>query len=478
MLYTKKKPPDWLKNLPKGAIGIGVEVFNNVFGDTKDEDRARRAAWAAIEAKYKKGEDGEWRAKEAMTGAERSHPIRFRAARQVDEQGLVWEAILIAPGLSSGYPRFYWTDEVLSAAAGVFQGVDINAYELTADFFTHLPIPNLEILDDVKRYLVAKKVGWVEKTWWAESEGIKATIRFFKEAAWLPKMIQQGMNQGNSEVLGLSIDARIQGMEVVVDDFSVVWVTKIVSASSVDVVTYPAAGGKFIRAVAGLGKNHKGKETIMDREELLKLIEESRPELLEGKDRAALSDDEIKSLARMAMEKPKTDDGGDKKGPVKDPADGGDNGDGTKDQRAAQAAQPKPVTQEDINKAIKDATGAQEKRAACGRMLDEALSADDKLPPNMAKRIRKQFEGKVFTREELDAGIKNEKEYLAAMSGPSLDLGDQTRINVGYRSLDKAQMAVDRMFGLSRDDMVMCARLDRLDHKPFFEDMRAAQDYD
>ena len=54
---TVDSPPDWLKNLPKGAIRIGVEVFNKTLKDTGDEDAARKASWGAIKTKYKKKGD-------------------------------------------------------------------------------------------------------------------------------------------------------------------------------------------------------------------------------------------------------------------------------------------------------------------------------------------------------------------------------------------------------------------------------------
>lgn len=466
MPYTIKKPPDWLKKLPKGAIRIGVDVFNAVLKESKDEEKARKAAWSAIKAKYEKKEDGKWSARANIDGTERAETIRFRAARQTDERGLVWEVVLIEPGLASGYPRFYWPEELLAESESVFEGVDLNAYELTADFFSHLPIPNIDMMEDVKRYLTAKKVGWVEKAWWEDNVGIKATIHILPEQASVMRIIQQGIDQGKDDVLGLSIDTRVKGFEVIVEDWTVIWVTKIVSCSSVDVVTHPAAGGKFLRAVSGL-QNKEVKN--MDREKFLKMIGEVRPDLLEGKDRAALSDDEILELARMAMEKQTTEDGGQRAEDGGQRTESGDN-----DTRAAQG-----VTLEQMGEAIKKATKEQEMRAACGRMLDTELLASD-LPELAQKRVRKDLEGKVFEKEALTAAIKEEKDYLAGMatSGMSgLDLGDQTRVSVGIGTIQRAQMAVDRLLGITKKDVETFAKLTRLNNQPFFEDMRAAQDY-
>lgn len=467
MPYSVKSPPDWLKNMPAGAVKIGVEVFNSVHKETGDEDKARKASWAAIKARYEKGEDGKWHPKKAAQGAERSRTLRFQAARMADESGLVWEAVIIAPGLSDSWPRFYWSEEVLEAAVDVFSGVDINAYELTADFFTHLPIPDLGALENVKRFLAAKKVGWIEKAWYEPGAGVKATIRFLAEQAWLPRMLADGADHGNPDVLGLSIDARVKGVDIAVDDMTVVWVTSIVSCSSVDVVTHPAAGGKFLRAVAALNTN--AKEIVMDREKLLKAIEQAAPDLLKKVDRAALSDDEIVKLCQQAGIDPQT---GEKK-PAAEPQPA--------------PADPKPAPQPDpAQPARQDRSGIltldqvqkliekSDQRAACGRILDSVLGKSG-LPEPAAARVRERFEGQIFEKQALEAAVKTEKDYLAAMNAPGFDVGDQTRINVGLNTLQRAQMAVDRMFGLSPEQIKELAGLTRLDGKPFFEDVRSAQ---
>jgi len=458
MVLDLTNPPTWLKDMPRPAVRIAVEVFNALAAVGRDEEQARQAAMSAVALSFVKLADGTWEARTA-TGTDRQQTIGFRAAKKLDEKGLVWEAVLIAPGLSLGHPRFYWSDELLEASVGVFAGVDINAYELTADFFTHLPIPDVGLLEDVKRYLTAKKVGWVEKTWWEPGVGIKAIINFLPEQAEIPRILNQGMERGNNEVLGLSIDTRIQGMEVVVDEWTVIWVNKVISCSSVDVVTHPAAGGKFIRAVAGL----QTKEEKMDREKLLTMIGELRPDLLKGKDQAALKDDEVLDLARMAMTPEKKDP--EKKDPQeKDPDNGG--------QRAAQG-----ITSEEMAKAIGEATKSLEQRAACGRLLDKTLEDSD-LPAPARQRIQTHFADKIFTPEELTAEMKGEKDYLASMSVHGLmEVGDQTRFTGGLGTRDKIEMAVDQLFELTADDYKELGELKRLDGQPFFDNMRAAQDY-
>lgn len=450
------KLPEWIEKLSGASLSTATAVYQAVMATCDDAARALKAAQDVVALCFDKG-SGQF----AVTGTPKDaqRMIRFQAARQADASGLVWEAVIIAPGISNSWPRFYWSEEVLEAAVAVFDGVDINAYELTADFFTHLPIPDINLLENVKRFLAAKKVGWVEKAWYEPGAGIKAKIRFLNEQRWLPDMLADAMAHGKEDVLGLSIDSRIKGFDVVVDEFTVIWVTQIVSCSSVDVVTYPAAGGKFIRAVAGLYQQPK--EDVMNwKEKLLAMIGKANPALLEGKDRAAMSDEEVVQLAQMAMEKPATI-----------PAD---------DTRAAQGMTPEQVEKkikDDIGAALSEFGKETEQRAACSRLLESQLSSS-KLPALTQARLATRFENRVFAKEELETAIKDEKEYLAAMSGPpAFDIGDQSRLVAGLNTLGKIQIAMDRSFGLTQEDMQGFARMERLDHKPFFGDLRAAQDF-
>ena len=75
--------PDAIKNLPVGAQRIWVRVFNSVHADTKDEDKARIAAWSAVKNKYEKVNDT-WR-KKAM-----SERI-FRFVDAIDKNELQFE---------------------------------------------------------------------------------------------------------------------------------------------------------------------------------------------------------------------------------------------------------------------------------------------------------------------------------------------------------------------------------------------------
>jgi cation transport regulator len=53
--------PESVKNhLPKGAQEIYKEAFNSAEDQYREEERAHRVAWSAVEQKYEKNEKGNW----------------------------------------------------------------------------------------------------------------------------------------------------------------------------------------------------------------------------------------------------------------------------------------------------------------------------------------------------------------------------------------------------------------------------------
>lgn len=463
---TMDNPPDWLKGLPEAAVRLGIEVFNAAMDCGLDEEQGLRAAKEAIGERYALLDDGSYApkgpgSKMGLSGA----LMRFRASKPLDDAGEKWEAVLIAPGLSSGPDRYYWPEELLSASMDKFSGTDINAYELAPDYFSHIRLP-YGSPEDVKRYLTAQKVGQVNRAWYENGRGVMAEIQFLPNGKWVPESIRSGMASGSGDVLGLSVDTRIQGIRVRAGNMGdIIYVTEIRSCSSVDIVTRPAAGGRFERAVADAQRadaqrsDAQRKEEILNREALLKSIEKKRPDLLEGKDRAAMSEDDIMALMDQAMGTSNAEHG----------TSNVENG------RAVQDAGPgvKPVTADDLKAAMEKV----ERRAMCGRVLDARL-ADCGLPALAVKRIRDRYDNRIFEASDLDAAVKSEKDYLAAMDVPGLDIGNQARTQSGPGMLDKIGMALDRMFGISPEDRAGMAKMMRLDNTLVFPDLRAAQSED
>ncbi len=356
---------------------------------------------------------------------------RIGMAKNVE--GTEWDVTICNPGHT--LTGWYITDDIIRAVAeeGIFEGVDVNLFELPGRA-GHLPEP----LFDIKQLLVRNKVGWIDKVRAVTGEGLKGILHFVDSAKWLGKNLLAAMENGE-RVYGLSFDCPVRATQEVIDGKTVLKIVKFFSADSVDIVTRAAAGGKFNRAVAS-APAHTFEEDQM-RDYMISLIREKRPDLLQGRDATTLTDQDIQGLARMAME-PK----------AADSAGGGDNG----------------------NFATKDDF----RLFRCGTLLSDKLAESD-LPAFAKKRVREQFDGRIFEPAELDTAIGAEKDYIAQMSAPAEGNGVAAgpSIRVGIDSLQKAQMGLDRLFGFRGEQMQQFARMERLDHEPKFMDMRSVQDF-
>lgn len=356
--------------------------------------------------------------------------VQMGAAK--NPEGTEWEVTICEPGFTKN--GWYNADDVLQAAAdeGLFENVDVNLYEFKKGA-SHLP----PALFDIKKLLVKNKVGWIDGVKHVAGEGLKGVLHFVESAKWLGKNMLSAMQDGK-KIYGLSYDAVVRAAKDTIDGKKVFKTIKFKAADSVDIVTRPAAGGKFNRAVASMPAHSE--EEIM-KKKLWDLINDKRPDLLEGKVFDDVSDEDVEALARMAMET--------------------DQGSGGGDQNA-----PAAVTKEDLN------------IFRCGMDLEKKLSGSD-LPDYFQKGIREKFEGKAFEMADLDTAIGEAKDVLAKMAEPPEGEpipGSDIRVGIG--TIEKVQMAVDRMFGLTKEDMVELARMERLDYQPFFEDMRSVQDYE
>ena len=228
-----------------------------------------------------------------------------RMDKALNPEGTAWDVTVCEPGFTKN--GWYHPEEVLRAGASMFEGVDVNIYELPKGA-THIP----DSLFDVKRLLIKNKAGWLENVRCVAGGSIRAVLRFLDSYKWVGKNLLAAMDQG-TRAYGLSYDAPARAARAVVEGRSVIKLLKFHSIDSVDIVTRPAAGGKFNRAVAAQ------KEAVMDKQQLWDLISKARPDLLKGKEVDSVSDEEITELARMAME------------PVADPG-GGNGGGGQPDQ--------------------------------------------------------------------------------------------------------------------------------------------------
>ncbi|HCU69855.1 MAG TPA: hypothetical protein DGF30_11715 [Desulfomicrobium sp.] len=403
------------------------EVYPSYIVASKD-GQYFRLAWSMMDGKVTLGEEMTpvervWvEVRSAQAEPEEGVDLLMRLGSARDPEGMSWEVLIAEPGFTRN--GWYLPETVLRGSAGLFENVDVNLFELPQGV-THVPA---EIFD-IKSFLVKNKCGWIDGVRYAAGEGLKGTLHFLEESKWLGKNLLAAQQSGRS-IYGLSYDCAVRAAQDTVAGKSVMVMSEIKKADSVDIVSRPAAGGKFLRAVASVPAHTNHEEAAM-KEKLWKIISEKRPDLLQGKTLEGTPDAEVETLARMAM---------DPNPPATPPSD-------------------------------------EVKILRCEMAVKDAL-AESGLPDLSRERIRKQFAGRVFETEELTRAIADEKDYLAKIAAPAAPAPiPGSGISAGIDSFDKATMAVDRMFGLTRDNVVALSRMDRLDHRPVFEDLRAVADF-
>jgi uncharacterized protein (DUF1778 family) len=367
-----------------------------------------------------------------------SWELVMRLGQALDPEGSVWDVTICESGFTKN--GWYHPEEVLREGAAMFEGATVNLYELPQGA-THVP----DALFDVKSLLAKNKVGWLDGARYVAGEGIKGVLHFLDSAKWMGKNIVDAMSKG-MQIYGLSYDCAVRATKDVVEGRPVFKLAKFLSVDSVDIVTRPAAGGRFNRAMASMPAQKQEDDM---KKKLFDLVQEKRPDLLTGKEFDKLSDAEVEGLAKMAMESVKPE---------------------------------KKADPDTSHLATKDELSAVREGQAIFRsgMALERKLADSGLPELARAKVRKPFDGKVFEDADLDKAIVDEKEYLAKMADSERGEADPIpsgRVVVGLGSFDRASMAMDRLFGLTKADEESLAKLERLDGQAIFEDRRAVQDY-
>ena len=165
--------PDTIKNLPVGAQRIWVRVFNSVHADTKDEDKARIAAWSAVKNKYEKVNDI-WR-KKAM---ETWHYIDLlEGIRFSEDENPTCEIQLFKIGEWKGHPTggFKITEEIIEK---MVENYEAGKRDVVVDY-QHLSLDGGA--DD------AKAAGWTKKLINKGKDGLWAVVEWTKKAAEMIK---------------------------------------------------------------------------------------------------------------------------------------------------------------------------------------------------------------------------------------------------------------------------------------------------
>jgi hypothetical protein len=212
---------------------------------------------------------------DTFTITEASNRLLRESARilgSADDKGWEWDVVIIESGDSKNgvwngnqlIPRHYPLD-VLKKHVNLFEGAKVYVYEFKDGGKTRYDHLTEQALEANPQGYAKNLVGWISRPR-IEGSSLVGTVRLLKSADWLRTNLQDSMKAGQN-LYGLSIDAegsqhlgRVGGQQRLIVD-------GLRSIRSVDVVTYPAAGGRFLRLVASrdMREIHRMNENLLER---------------------------------------------------------------------------------------------------------------------------------------------------------------------------------------------------------------------
>ena len=197
-----------------------------------------------------------------------------------------------------------------------------------------------------------------------------------------------------------------------------------IKSVQVDVVYDPTNNGKFLRMAAAV---QAGREEEEMKQKLLAALQKARPDQFAKVDKETVTEDELLTMLAAAPSAPE--------------------GLEEKIQAAVQAAVKglSPAGGQGEGTELKEM-----KLLAAGMKLDKKLS-ESKLPEPVQKEIRRQFEGKAFETEALQAAIKAGKEMVDSLTASGVVTGSGD-VKVVRESGEKLQAACDKMLGVKVAD--------------------------
>jgi len=313
--FIKDVPPAW-KELDGAKLTLAqINVIANIYDELKPQedkgeiDSASAVAISQFKKSYqKKGDSWVKRQKESINLNDIIPTITFlKEAKDGNE----WDVVLIEVGPSQTYGshglRRYYPEDVLKnpKTLQLFENAPAMAYEFQGkyeDLFDHLPG---DVRFEKSEGLAGNLVGYFDNVKFKEfttndgrkSKGILARFHIYEGAKWLKEMLIEMWKTGK-QMLGFSIDAEGSEAPKSHNGNEYDWVSSINDILENTVVTRPAAGGQIIKLVASQRTN---KESIMTKEQIITLLKEKAPHLLESKDIEKLTDKECEALLQEAL---------------------------------------------------------------------------------------------------------------------------------------------------------------------------------
>jgi len=328
----------------------------------------------------------------------------FLEAKSEGKGATAFRVRIIRAGLSGN--GNYYPDAVLREAAPLFE----NARVFVKSDEEHLAGKGKDVRNLVGRLA---NVGFVEGQGTDTGE-LQGELQMLQPAGDVAVKLREAWDRGMAGLFGFSIDAKAQARRLTVGGRSVQRASKFVKVNSVDLIVEPGAGGEVIDCIEAAHGGEEGKK-LMDREQIISLLEAQRPDLLAGKDVHAISDGDLQALLREAVVKP---------------------------------AAPKELPDSTSADPAADAVRVVEARFAARDAV-----AGSGLPPAAQTRVLRLIEAAGdYGPAAVGAAIKGEKEYLASFTESGAVRGLGMRIEPGESRDQKVAQMLEAFFDPSHKD--------------------------
>lgn len=231
---------------------------------------------------------------------------------------------------------------------------------------------------------------------------IHATLQLIDPNGVESVKLREAYQRGLTGLFGFSIDAEALGRRETRAGRSQVRAEKFTKINSVDLIVEPGAGGRVIGLVEAK------KESIMDRAQIIALLEAKRPDLLQGKKVDQLTDDQLQVMLTEAV-------------------------------TPATPAPTTGITADQLAEVI---------RMTEARANARVTIVESGLPATAKAKLTVRFaELKSFTEADVTKAIADERAYIASVTESGhVRLGGLPRIEVGETRADKVNVMLDAFF--------------------------------
>ncbi|HEV8633346.1 MAG TPA: hypothetical protein VG370_03770, partial [Chloroflexota bacterium] len=356
--------------------------------------------------------DGESRATAETIGA-----VAGVLEARDDESGRrAIEATLIRPGRSAN--GLAYAEEVLRASLPLWEGA--------AAFLDH---PHALDLTRAGQRSLRDLVGVYDRVRY--EDGIRARLTFYPNAAWAYDLVAAAIADRTAgrpvADIGISADMRVLRRRLA-DGWAVDRIARVVSA---DLVFQPSAGGAFDRVVEAQG--HTGGEDMTQN--------------ATASERTSEPTDVRSGTGEPAGRRAGED--GPAAATVVETAARGEPRERAADDGSGSAVDRLTARLDGELKRVEEG-----RRATCRELLGLKLATSG-LPEPARASVRREFEGRVFEADELEARIGSLKAMLGEIFGGGVvkHMGAaRPEARVGLSALDRVQAALDRLFDLPLPD--------------------------